>query len=147
MKLEDLLSLIPEEVLSQLALGTEVDCYAKKLQGQVVFKLLLHCLLTHKDNSLRTMTSAYETLTFQLLNRGQPKERVSISSISERLSAINVAYFEHLYQHCVATYKQTIGKQSEPLIRFDSTIVALSAKLLKVGYQLKWGVMRRTSDS
>lgn len=139
MRVERLLGLIPPEQLTVLAVDTKVDRYAKKLQGAVIFKLLLHCILTHKDNSLRTMQSAYETLTFQLLNQSDHKSTVSFSSISERLSSINVSYFEKLYKSCVALYKQHTDVYGDKLVRFDSTIVALSTKLLEVGYQLKGG--------
>ena len=37
------------------------------------------------------------------------------------------------------TYKDDIGKDADTMVRFDSTIVALSTKLLKVGYLLKGG--------
>jgi len=139
MELSKILSLVPSRLLEELALETEVDYFTKKLQGEVIFKLLLHCIISHKDNSLRTMESAYETIFFKLINRKHHKGSISISSISERLSTINVDYFEKLYQACVRLYKQDLGKEAESIIRFDSTIVALSTKLLNVGYQLKGG--------
>ncbi len=139
MKLEKVLSLIPSDLLSELAIETNVDYFAKKLQGEVVFKLLLHCIISQKDNSLRTMESAYETIFFSLINRSNHKESISYSSISERLSVINPDYFEKIFQSCVELYKVDLGKDGDNLIRFDSTIVALSMKLLKIGYNLKGG--------
>ena len=139
MRVEQLLTLLPACVLEDLALQTSVNRYAKKLRGQVIFKLLLHCLLTQKTSSLRGMESAYETLFFRLLNQGTHKQKVAISSISERLSTIRAEYFERLYQHCVKVYKRQLGKHKEALIRFDSTIVSLSTKLLQIGYHLKGG--------
>ncbi|SES07160.1 hypothetical protein, partial [Pedobacter rhizosphaerae] len=68
MEISQLLSLLPEERLTELALSTNVNRYSKKLQGELVFKLLLHCILCFKDNSLRTMESAYESIAFKLLN-------------------------------------------------------------------------------
>lgn len=62
MNIEKVLSLIPSSLLESLAIETKVDYFAKKLQGSVIFKLLLHCILSHKDNSLRTMKSAYESI-------------------------------------------------------------------------------------
>ena len=85
------------------------------------------------------MESAYETLFFKLITRKHHKGSISISSISERLSTIHSAYFEQLYQTCTRLYKQDIGKDAKSIIRFDSTIVALSARLLNTGYQLKGG--------
>lgn len=134
-----ILSLLPEGILAKLAIETKVNRYSKKLQGEVVFKLLLHCLLSHKDNSLRVMESAYESMTFNLLNAGNSKGRVRYSSISERLSTINADYFEKLYQVCIDVYGKSMGESSSVVTRFDSTIVALSGQLLKVGYHLKGG--------
>ncbi|MBD0288976.1 MAG: hypothetical protein ICV79_26660, partial [Flavisolibacter sp.] len=139
MEIQKLLLLVPAKLLEDLAIETEVDYFAKKLQGEVIFKLLLHCMISHKDNSLRTMESAYETLCFRVLNSKHQQDKVRISSISERLSTITPLYFENLYQGCVRLYKKDMGAASSTIIRFDSTIVALSAKLLQTGYQLKGG--------
>ena len=139
MDVEQILSLLPEGVLEELAVTTKVNRYSKKLQGELVFKLLLHCILSHKDNSLRTMASAYESLVFSLLNSDSDKGSIRYSSISERLSTINPEFFEQLYFICVKTYSGVIGEQDAILTRFDSTIVSLSGHLLKTGYQLKGG--------
>ncbi len=139
MKVDKLLSLLPDELLTQLALETNVDHYSKKLQGEVIFKLMLHCIISHKNNSLRTMESAYESMVFQLLNQRYQRNSIRFSSISERLSSIEVSYFEKLFQNCVASYKDIIGKETDNIIRFDSTIVSLSTNLIKIGYQLNGG--------
>jgi hypothetical protein len=139
MNIYKLLSLIPEQSLEQLAIETKVDYYAKKLQGEVIFKLLLYCIVSHKNNSLRTMESAYEKATFQLLNQKYNRGTIRFSSISERLSNINAEYFEKLYQQVVSAYKKELGKTAADLVRFDSTIVALSSKLLTIGYTIKGG--------
>ena len=120
-------------------MSTNVDKYTKKLQGELVFKLLLHCILSYKDNSLRTMESAYESIAFKLLNGQARSEKISFSSISERLSVIEPSYFEKLYDICIEKYGGLFASSKPSLIRFDSTIVALSGKLLNVGYQLKGG--------
>jgi len=139
MKTEKLLSLISNDLLTQLAIDTGVDYYAKKLQGEVIFKLLLYCIVSHKDNSLRTMESAYEKVSFQLLNQRYNQGTVRFNSISERLSNINVEYFEKIYSSSVETYKKFLGKDRDGLVRFDSTILALFTKLLEIGYQIKGG--------
>src|SRR5882672_2323211 len=136
---EQILSLLPANLLTDLAIETKVNRYAKKLQGEVIFKLLLHCLLSHKDNSLRVMESAYESMAFNLLNADNTKSSIRYSSISERLSTINAAYFEKLYQVCIDVYGKSLGESSSAITRFDSTIVSLSGQLLKVGYHLKGG--------
>ena len=139
MELQKVLSLIPSKLLEELALETEVDVFTKKLQGEVIFKLLLHCIVSHKDNSLRTMESAYETLIFRIINSKYQQSSIRFSSISTRLSVINPAYFEKLFESCIRLYKNELGSEKKAIIRFDSTIVALSTKLLNVGYQIKGG--------
>lgn len=139
MKIDSLLSLIPEDSLTQLAIDTKVDHCAKKLQGEVIFKLMLHCIISHKNNSLRTMESAYESIVFQLLNQKYQHAGIRFNSISERLSSINTAYFEKLFQTCVSTYRDKLGKDIDNIIKFDSTIVSLSSNLIKIGYSLNGG--------
>src|SRR5437868_3915648 len=139
MKADALIRLIPAKCLERLAVSTNVDRYTKKLQGEVVFKLLLYCLLTRKENSLRTMRSAYESMVFQSLKNRYPGDQISHSSISERLSCIEVSYFEQLFKDCVSAYRNLEGVNSVDLLKFDSTIVALSANLIDIGYQLPGG--------
>ena len=90
MNTKELFSLIPDELLEHLAIETNVDHYAKKLQGEVIFKLLLYCIVNQKGNSLRSMESAYEKIAFQLLNHRYNQGKIRFSSISERLTNINV---------------------------------------------------------
>jgi len=138
-EVSQLLALLPDNTLSELALETKVDRYSKKLRGELIFKLLLHCILSYKDNSLRTMESAYESIGFRLLNSKIKGESIHYSSISERLSVIDPAYFEKLYALCLEKYGNLLPQPKQVLLRFDSTIVALSGKLLKTGYQIKGG--------
>jgi len=139
MEVSQLLSLLPDDILSELAYDTNVNKFSKKLHGELVFKLLLHCILSFKDNSLRTMESAYESIGFKLLNAKAKSKSIRFSSISERLSVIEPVYFEKLYKKCIEQYGALLSPQKTALIRFDSTIVALSGKLLKVGYQIRGG--------
>ena len=136
MNVKEILSLVPSSALKGLAIETQVDYYSKKLQGEVIFKLILHCILSMKENSLRTIESAYESLAFQALNKKSKHATVRYNSISERLSVINVEYFEKLFFVCISSYRNILGEESDELIRFDSTIVGLSILLLDVGYSL-----------
>ncbi len=139
MDASQIISLLPEEILSDLAIETKVNRYAKKLQAEILFKLLMHCILSHKENSLRTMESAYESMAFQLLNNGKKKNSIRFSSISERLSVMNADYFEKIYQSCISIYGKVMKEEAASFIRYDSTIVALSSQLLKEGYHIKGG--------
>src|SRR5476651_223843 len=104
MEATQLLALLPDDILEEFALETQVNKYTKKLHGEIVFKLLIHCILSFKDNSLRMMESAYESTVFKLLNANRKSETIRFSSISERLSIIEPAYFERLYDKCIETY-------------------------------------------
>jgi len=139
MEATQLLALLPDDILEEFALETQVNKYTKKLHGEIVFKLLIHCILSFKDNSLRMMESAYESTVFKLLNANRKSETIRFSSISERLSIIEPAYFERLYDKCIETYGGILKPAKTELIRFDSTIVSLSGKLLNVGYRIPGG--------
>lgn len=139
MEVNQIISLLPNDLLSELAADTNVNKYAKKLHGELLFKLLLHSILSYKDNSLRTIASAYESTGFSLLNAGKKSDHISYSSISERLSSMDSLYFERLYLKCLETYSAFLPAKPNALVRFDSTIVSLSGKLLKVGYNLQGG--------
>jgi hypothetical protein len=134
-----LLSFVPDALLEQLAISTAVNKFSKKLQGELLFKLLLYCIVTEKDNSLRGMQSALESAVFSAFKTKSTTGKISHSSISERLTNIKSAFFEEIFNACVASYKDSLGSDEEKIIRFDSTIVALSGKLLHTGYRLKGG--------
>lgn len=129
--------MIPSSMLEELALETGVNKYSKKLQGEIIFKLLIYCIVSNKDNSLRGMESAYESLCFNVLQIDASKNTISYSSISERLKTINYEYFEKLFYRCVELYGDIVGEDQAKIVRFDSTIVTTSGKLLKYGYSLK----------
>ena len=134
-----LLSFVSNDLLETLAVSTNVNKFSKKLQGELVFKLLLYCIVTEKDNSLRGMQSALESAVFTTFKSKGSTGTISHSSISERLTNIKSAFFEEIFYSCVHSYKKSLGKYKENIIRFDSTIVSLSGKLLQTGYQLKGG--------
>ena len=135
MKVKEILALLPDEYIEELASTTNVDYYAKKLKGKIVFKLLLLSVLTYKDNSLRRMESLFASMS----DEDKSDSSISISSISERLSTIKVDFFKKLYEKSVEIYGDILLKDNIPTIKYDSTIVSLSSKLLETGYHLKGG--------
>lgn len=130
-----LLSFIPDEEFESFAIATNVDKYTKKLHGQLLFKLLLYCMVTEKDNSLRGMQSALESTIFRAVSGIEGTFTTSHSSISERLNVINVEFFEKIFQYCYSAYKKTAIGVNKDVVRFDSTIISLSTKLLGIGYE------------
>lgn len=138
-QLNRLLSFISDAELEAFALETNVNKHTKKLHGQLLFKLLVYCFVTEKENSLRGMQSALESAVFRALS-GTPAEfSVVHSSISERLNIISYKFFEKIFSHCSKTYRGTVSHLNKDIVRFDSTIVSMSTKLINIGYNLKGG--------
>ena len=138
-KLNRLLSFISDEDLEAFALETDVNKHTKKLHGQLLFKLLVYCFITEKDNSLRGMQSALESAIFRALSGTSNGFSVAHSSISDRLNIINPEFFGKIFSHCSKKYKGSSSKVNKNIIRFDSTIVSMSTKLINIGYNLKGG--------
>lgn len=109
---------MPDELLGQPARDSQVDFYAKKLKGKIIFKLLLFSVLTYKDNSLRRMESHY----ISLIDPEKESSGISISSLSERLSHIQVDFFKRIYEKCVELYGPLIAACPKDVIYYDSTI-------------------------
>ena len=64
-----LLALLPDTLLEELAIKTGVNKYSKKLQGEVVFKLLLYCLTMAKNNIVPNTKQSQTKLIMRLLLR------------------------------------------------------------------------------
>lgn len=138
-KLNRLLSFISDAELEAFALETNVNKHTKKLHGQLLFKLLVYCFVTEKDNSLRGMQSALESAVFRALSGTSSEFSVVHSSISERLNIISHEFFEKIFLHCSRAYRDTASGLNKHIVRFDSTIVSMSTKLINIGYNLKGG--------
>lgn len=134
-----LLSFISEDDLEAFALQTNVNKHTKKLHGQLLFKLLVYCFVTEKDNSLRGMQSALESAVFRTLGGASAEFSVAHSSISERLNIVNHEFFEKIFLHCTTAYRASANNLNKSIVRFDSTIVSISTKLMNIGYNLKGG--------
>jgi hypothetical protein len=135
-QISHLLSILPIEQLNKIAVDTKVNYYSKILDGQSLFYLLLFSLIECQRNSLRTMEDIFGCQTFKFLFNLDKEKTVKFNSISERLSVVNVIFFEKVYDSVFATFSslynwEEIEKQN--LIRVDSTMVAEAANKLKQG--------------
>jgi len=132
----ELLSLIPEDALSCIARDTRIDYCSKVLYGRSVFYLLLYSILFSERNSLRTMEDIFNNKKFKLLFHLDLNKKVSHSSISERLSVINVDYFERLFNlfyDKLSTLYTNEEILRQHIIRVDSTMVSETCNKLKAG--------------
>ncbi len=130
-----LLKLIDKDVLESIGVETKVDYKAKKLSGEVVFKLILMSILDDTKVSLRIMEKVFASNMFKLFSGVDRSETVKFSSISERLSTINHEYFEKIFQNVFHLSKSYFkdGLDVYNIRQFDSTSLSVSSKLLKKG--------------
>lgn len=132
---KSLLDMVGDEVLSRLALETEVNYKSKKLSGEVVFKLLLMSLLDNTKISLRIMEKIFSSSIFKSYSGVAKEQSIRHSSLSERLTSIDCSYFEKIFSHVYELSKNHFDKELAPynIRQFDSTSLSLSSKLLKKG--------------
>jgi len=133
---KQLINCIPADRLEQLAEATEVNHQVKKLSGEVIFKLLLMGVLSNERLSLRVLEDLYRSKRFQLLAHLEAGNTTKHTSLSDRLMTIKAEFFEKVFE---STYELLSSKyQSEDIkkqriLRYDSTCIGASAKLLKQG--------------
>jgi transposase len=132
---EELLKIIPDEEIAALAIDSKVDYYSKVLYGRSTFYLLLYGLLQIDRTSQRGLEDVFNSRKFKILFNICPKNTVRHSSISERLSAMDVSFFEKIFELIYQQFS-TLYSESEMLssniIRVDSTMVAeASSKLFE----------------
>mgnify|MGYP001777514326 CR=1 FL=1 len=133
----ELVRMLPEQTLSKLAKSTGVDRYVKVLQGVRLFNLLLYALVYCKKMSRRKLEKVFKSRAFCTLFDYSLGESVTHSSISERLSNVNVEFFREAYG---LFYDRLHGLYSTRelermcLVRVDSTLVAETCNKLKNGF-------------
>ena len=134
----DLLKLIPDDLLLDLAAETKVDFQVKKLFGRNVFNLLLYGLLSSARIGLRSLEDFYNSRKFKALFKlpGTPAN-AKYNSFSARLATMNVSYFEKAYQaiyeQCSLLYDELTLSMRYKITRVDSTMVCQTAAKLEQG--------------
>jgi hypothetical protein len=138
----DILQVIPESLLANLSVTTNVDHYSKVLHGQKMFYLLMYGVLENERLSQRSLEDTFNDSFFKQLFNLNEKETVRRSSISERLSKINPDYFKQIYD-CIydqfSNYYSSKEQEKYNLIRVDSTMVADTTGKLVDGLDNKSG--------
>ncbi|WP_321997482.1 IS4 family transposase [Draconibacterium orientale] len=135
----ELLSLLPDEELNKIARRTKVNYYVKVLDGKSIFCLILYALVECQRNSLRTMEDIFNSPHFKFLFNLDATQTVRHSSISERLSVINIEFFQQAYEltyEYFSTYYNRIQRENVRLIRVDSSMVAEAANKLIEGMNI-----------
>jgi len=133
----DLLKLIPQDLLDHLAEDTKVDHQVKKLYGRNVFNLLLYGLLDGERVGLRTLQDFYNSRHFKAMFQLPGTKSAKYNSISARLAKMNVDFFEKAYQsiyeQCSQLYDQNTLSSKYKITRVDSTMVCEAASKLEQG--------------
>lgn len=140
MQVRQLLDLIPESQLEALAAESKVDYQVKKLTGRTVFHLILFSMINSERASLRVMEAMFHSMQFRLVSGTQEME-TKYNSIRDRIATINPDYFERIFLLLFDHFNKLL-KEQHSIIRYDSTMVAVSSRLvewgMKVGVKSKW---------
>lgn len=133
---KELLSIISDDSLQSLAKDINVDYCSKVLYGRSVFYMLLLGLLESDRPSLRTMEDIFNSRRFKFLFNINQKVSVKYNSISERLSVMDVDFFEKLFEQYYSQLSVLYSSQEilqNKIIRVDSTMVAETSSRLSEG--------------
>jgi hypothetical protein len=137
---KELLSIIPDDKIRALVASTHVDYCTKVLYGRSVFYMILYALLESDRASLRTMEDIFNSVKFKFLFHLDQNQTVRHSSISERLSVMDVGFFEKLFETFYDKLSLLYSQEEllrQNLIRVDSTMVAETSAKLFQGMTLK----------
>lgn len=134
-----LLGYLPDSLIERLCVEHNVDKQVKKLEGKIVFKLLLYGVLSSSQLSLNVLISLFDKIGFRSLI-GVDKDFITKrNSLSDRLIRLNSDFLQSLFEESVKIFSQHLPSQEingYKIHMFDSTFVACSAKLLNFGMQM-----------
>ena len=135
-RLIDIIREIPDVELSLLAKETHVDYCCKVLNGKLMFYLLLYGMLKIDRMSQRGLADAFSSPMFRMIFNTSIKKEISHSSISERLSVIELDFFRRAYDIIYKRFNFLYSKKEiagMSLQRVDSTLVADAGNKLLQG--------------
>jgi hypothetical protein len=134
MKFKDILGYISDEELDFLSAETGVNHQVKKLNGSIIFKLILYSLLEHGKPSLRVMEQIFHSSSFRFYTNTD-NITTKYNSLSDRLSSIKSDYFQGIFQLLFDKFNIELGEQNT-LQKYDSTMIAVSSKLVDWGLKV-----------
>lgn len=133
MKVEEIISLLPEQKLDFLSAKTKVDHQVKKLQGALVFKLILFSMLNSTKLSLRVMESFLASAQFKTFAQSH-EVNAKYNSLRDRISTIKSEYFEKIFELLFEKYNGFL-KEEKAISIMDSTFINISSKLVQWGME------------
>jgi len=132
-RVEELMKLIPDTLLDEIALEMEADKWVPKLKAKSIFLLIMYSLLEGDRVSLRYMEEIYNSPDFKGL-AGFGLSNTAYNSIRDRLISLDSSYFKKIYEHL---YSEILKHYDEPQLgkynikRYDSTMIAVFSHLLE----------------
>lgn len=136
---KQLLDVVSEEMLSDIGTRINVDYYTKVLSGRKLFYLLLYGIIENDRLSQRSLEDTFNDKFFKTLFSLDENETIRRSSLSERLTKVNVDYFRLIYQEIYTQFSNlytTTEIESMNLIPVDSTLIKGYAKKMSQGFSL-----------
>ena len=138
-RVSELIGLVPQDYIEQLATELVVDKWVKKLKAEPLFKLILFSILQGERLSLRVMEDNVSDPLFKAMAPVLAADEATWGGIRDRLIHVKSEFFrrlyEKVYQMAQAKYGSK-GLRTHHIKRFDSTMVATLSHLLsgmKVG--------------
>jgi len=131
---KELLELIPEELIKDLAEQLIVDKWVRKLKGGYLFKLILFSILSSERLSLRIMEDNFEDPFFRLLAPAVAADEITWTGIRDRLMKVNSIFFQKLYESIYKKAHKLYGSKKLSkyhLRKYDSTMIATFSYLLE----------------
>lgn len=151
--LSQLLEIIPQdffEKVDTIASDLKVDHYAKVLHGKTLFNLLLYGIIESDRLSLRNLEDVFNSPDFKILFQMDAKQKIRYSSLSERLSKVNVEFFRKIYEYLYASLPNYLSQQEitkHKLVSVDSTIVYEAAGKLLDGFKYNQSSKKATKTT
>ena len=133
----ELVHIIPDSVLAELAADTKTDYYSKVLTGERMFHLLLYAFCMTDRISQRRTETMFNSAQFKTLFGYVDELSISRSSISTRLSTMKVDFFQKAYEYVYNNLSSLYTEKEirdKMLVRVDSTMVAEASNKLKNGF-------------
>jgi hypothetical protein len=134
--LKELIKEIPDKELVRLSEKTNVDYYTKVLNGKLMFYLLLYGMLNVDRLSQRGLADAFSSPIFKTIFDTGDKDKICHSSLSDRLSVIELDFFRLAYNSIYERFNFLYSKkeiENMSLERVDSTLVAEASNKLVEG--------------
>lgn len=132
------LRMIPDNLLADLAKALNVDHYTKVLTGERMFYLLVYAFIRSDRTSQRKLEDYFSHPAFQALFNIASGTTVRHSSISARLKTIDVTFFERSFEliyNRLSTICTKDEMASRKIIRIDSSMVTEACNKLMKGIQ------------